>query len=173
MYNAGHVPTSDPLIGMMDQFQAMAERNFLKDGSLCPVLFVSGDDGVKIIGIPEFGDPKVKPKILASIQMAIIDRKIKEFIILIEAWMAHGQEGIDHYKDNPSLENYDKKEEVIMMLYSSPEAEIMRTAKINREGEKATLSDWKQLNSDKHQEITAMVGGRFNALWQKGTANQN
>jgi hypothetical protein len=172
MNNLGHVPTHDPLIDMMEYIQEMAERNFLKDGNLCPVLFILNDEGVKIIGIPEFGDPKMKEAVLDSIQMGIADQKIKKLIILIEAWMGSGNEAIQHYRHNASLANYDNKEECILMLYSSPQQEIISMAKIIRDGEKVSFSDWVESRGIQ-PEIAAIFGGKLNALWSRTTANTN
>jgi hypothetical protein len=171
MHRMGQVPTNDPLVEMLEQFQKMAERNIQKEGSLMPILFISNGKEVKIFGIPEFGEPITKKGVIASIQMGIANKTIKEFALLSEAWIGHGEEVMEHYKTNDSLENFPGREEVVMLFYSSPQKEVLRTAEMCRDGDSVSLLDWGEF--EKSNPSVAAAVGTLDNLWPRSMANMN
>lgn len=144
-----------------------AGMNFKKDGFVAPVLFSNLDGQLTITPLEIEGS--FSKEMLSQIIVTLIKEKnLQEFVFLTEAWMAVGEEAIEHNRKGGSLEHVEGRMEIVTMHYASPDEEIMNNAEIVRpKSGEPYLKDWKEnIMSDEDMVKLSKHKTRFNNLWK-------
>ena len=172
---------------MLVVFSEGAKVNFNLYGYLTPA-FIGVIDGEPRIFPIVFEKPEDKDELAQKIHDLIASDRLKEYILVTEAWSANIQDG-DQSKVRKwletygSLQNWLNRSEVAMVMYCSPNEEIDYTAdiicgrisKVNIAGEQVelkTIGEWKISNRKVNFNIEDFTT-RFQGLFLKGKAGQN
>jgi len=171
---AEEVP-EDALFHLLEEVKETAVLNLETHGSLLPVLFVNClEDGdgwtIGVFGMPEFGKEEMRDFVSSKIQENIMEGKLREFIIVSEAWAAYAE---DVFRENKRVSDLDQKVEVALVHYASSTKEIQVMGRIDRSGEKPTIKEWDSSEGTGkqtgfHQEMNT----RFGAAWARSIAKK-
>jgi hypothetical protein len=158
-------------------FTEGARVNFKVYGHLVPVFAGMLDGEPQIFGVV-WEDAAQKEAFARQVRDWIAADRLKEYIMVVEAWTANIPEGDQHkvrdwLKSHGTLQNWPDRSEVVMVLYCSPTEEIEYTADIIRGRIPAPMiGEWK-ISQRKvkfnHEDFTT----RFQGLFLKSKAGQN
>lgn len=149
------------------------EANFYEKGFLVPVFITEIDGDIKVSAI-SWTTPQDKEDFVTSVKELIFQNKIKEYVLIAEAWFAMcDDEAQKHLDKEGTLENFSNKKEMALLNYSSAEEEIEYTSEIIR-GKigAATLSPW-TINNRKPSLDALVSGARFQNLFLRAKADLN
>lgn len=159
----------------IEMFLNGARLNFSIFGHIEPVVACIIDGDIKIFGM-SFKNSDDKDTFAEMIQSLIASGTIKEYIMVVEAWVAASKDR-DYKKINEWLERYGslsdfpERYESVMVQYCSAEETVHYFAKINRSGSEAILESWEK-NVFKF-EGPLELSGRFQGLFPKSKAGLN
>lgn len=158
-------------------FTEGARVNFKIHGHLLPVFAGMLDGEPRIFGIV-WEDAAQKEAFADQVRDWIATDRLKEYIMVVEAWTANIQEGEqnkvrDWLKSHGSLQNWPDRREVVMVLYCSPTEEIEYTADIIRgRMPLPMIGEWK-ISQRKVKFNVEDFTTRFQGLFLKSKAGQN
>lgn len=169
---------SKPMSNMKDMlvvFTQGARVNFQLWGHVAPVLATITDDEFRIEPVA-WNDQAAKDKWAKDIMARIADGRIREFILVTEAWTANvtpeDKGKVEKWlQEHGSLENWPGRGEIVSVLYASPDEEIEYTTDIIR-GTIPMMGAWRVSNrKPKYNQTT--FSARFEGLFLKAKAGTN
>lgn len=165
-----NTPVRDSLV----VFKEGARVNFKLYGRVMPVFGCNLNGEPQIIGV-EFKNRADKEAFRSMISKKIASGELKEFVLVSEAWTAEitDQEEYNEWvKEHGSLENFPGREEIVSILYCSPEEEIQFTAAIDR-STMPVLGEWEMTSRKPSIPSVGGLSSRFQDLFVLGKSGQN
>lgn len=153
-----------------------AKVNFKLHGHLVPVFAGVLDGEPRIFGTA-WEDASQKEEFAVRVRDWIAAGRLKEYIMVVEAWTANIQEDEqikvrDWLKTHGSLKNWPDRSEVVMVLYCSASEETEYTADIIRGRITPVIGEWK-FSQRKVNFSFENFNTRFQGLFLKSKAGQN
>jgi len=157
-------------------FTEGARINFQVFGHLVPVFAGILDGEPQIFGVI-WEDAAQKEAFAQKVQQWIAEDRLKEYILVVEAWAVNIPEGDqqkvrDWLREHGSLEHWPERTEIVTVMYCNAKEEIEYTADINRGIIPPSLSVWK-VSQRKVRFNQEDFTTRFQGLFLKGKAGQN
>jgi hypothetical protein len=157
-------------------FTEGARVNFSVYGHLVPIFAGVLDGEPQIFGVV-WEDVVQKEAFAKKVQQWIAENRLKEYIMVVEAWAVNVPEGDlyavqDWLRQHRTLESYPDRHEIVTVMYCSAQEEIEYTATINRGIIPPLLGEWNVSQRKvrfNHQDFST----RFQGLFLKGKAGQN
>lgn len=157
-------------------FTEGARINFKVFGHLVPVFAGVLDGEPQIFGVV-WEDASQKEAFAKKVNDWIAQDRLKEYILVVEAWAVNIPEGDeqkvrDFLREHGSLEKWPDRHEIVTVMYCNPVEEIEYTADIDRGIIPALLGEWKVSRRKvrfNHDDFST----RFQGLFLKGKAGQN
>jgi hypothetical protein len=157
-------------------FTEGARVNFSVFGHLVPVFAGVLDGEPQIFGVV-WENPSQKEAFAQKVQDWIAQGRLKEYILVVEAWAVNVPDGEQHkvtewLRTHGSLADYPDRHEIVTVMYASASEEIEYTAEINRGIIPPLLGNW----NVSHRKVRFSADDfytRFQGLFLKGKAGLN
>ena len=157
-------------------FTEGARVNFSVHGHLVPIFAGVLDGEPQIFGVI-WTDAAQKENFARQVIQWIAQDRLKEYIMVVEAWAVNVQDGdqskVQNWlREHGSLKKWPDRGEIVIVLYCSPNEEIEYTADIDRGIIPPLIGEWRITKRQvrfNHEDFST----RFQGLFLKGKAGQN
>lgn len=140
----------------IEKVKQAAQRNFLREGCLQPVILTQ-IDGQNAIIPGMFTNYEEKVGFVDAIKQMIVFGKIKEFVFIAESWMAPAT-GVKVQ----SLADHPEKKEIIVIQHSSPKMDKFEKCEIIRnEDGSIDFSEWESWECKPRFDDQSLMQGLF------------